>query len=119
MAVLRVPKKDRLRLTDRLLKTLPAPNVGEPDEILGEVGRRDAELESGKKRPLTAAQFKAGVRRRRASDWAIIPRVRLISTKRSTAYDAAGGHVADRLETEFWLVIAAIKSEPRSFPLYF
>lgn len=34
-------------------------------------------------------------------------------------YDAAGEHVADRFQTEFFLVIAAIKSAPRRFPFYF
>lgn len=31
-------------------------------------------------------------------------------------YDAAGEHLADRFETEFFLAIAAIKSAPRRFP---
>lgn len=66
IAVLRLSEKDRLRLTDRLLATLPAPGAAEPDEILAEAERRDAELESGKTKPLTGAQFKSGVRRRRA-----------------------------------------------------
>ncbi len=33
-------------------------------------------------------------------------------------YDAAGEHLADRFETEFFLAIAAIKSAPRRFPFY-
>ena len=66
VAILRLPDKDRLRLADRLLGTLPAPDACEADEILAEATRRDAELESGKTRPLTEAQFWAGVRRRRA-----------------------------------------------------
>ncbi len=66
MAVLRLPERDRMRLTDRVLETLPAPDASEPDEILAEAERRDAELESGKAKPLTEAQFISGVRRRRA-----------------------------------------------------
>jgi hypothetical protein len=65
VAVLRLPEKDRMRLTDRLLGTLPAPEASDPDEILAEAGRRDAELESGKSNPLTEKQFLSGVRRRR------------------------------------------------------
>ena len=66
IAVLRLPEKDRIRLTDRLLGTLPAPDACEPDKILAEAEWRDAELESGKVIPLTEAQFLSGVRRRRA-----------------------------------------------------
>ncbi len=66
IAVLRLSERDRMRLTDRLLATLPAPGATEPDEILAEAERREAELESGKTKPLTEAQFKSGVRRRRA-----------------------------------------------------
>lgn len=66
MAVLRLSEKDRMRLTDRLLGTLPAPDACEPDEILAEAERRDAELAVGKAKPLTEAQFISGVRRRRA-----------------------------------------------------
>ena len=66
IAVLRLPEKDRMRLADRLLGTLPAPDACEPDEILAEAERRDAELESGKVKPLTEAQFLSGVRRHRA-----------------------------------------------------
>lgn len=56
-AVLQLPDKDRLRLADRLLGTLPAPDACEADEIFAEADRRDAELENGKARPLTEAQF--------------------------------------------------------------
>lgn len=65
VAVMRLPDKDRVRLADRLLGTLPAPTAQSSVEILVEAGRRDAEIESGKVRPLTEAQFWAGVRRRR------------------------------------------------------
>ena len=65
VAVMRLPDKDRVRLADRLLGTLPAPTAQSSAEILVEAGRRDAEIESGKVRPLTEAQFWAGVRRRR------------------------------------------------------
>jgi hypothetical protein len=65
MAVLQLPEKDRMRLTDRLLGTLPAPDACAPGEILAEAELRDAELENGKAKPLTEAQFISGVRRRR------------------------------------------------------
>ena len=64
-AVLQLPEKDRLRLTERLLGTLPAPNASRPAPILAEARRRDAELVSGKIAPLSDEQFWAGVRRRR------------------------------------------------------
>ena len=66
-AALRLPEKDRLHLADKILGSLPAPLApAEPDEILAEAIRRDAELESGKVRPLTEEGFWAGVRRRSA-----------------------------------------------------
>jgi hypothetical protein len=65
IAALRLPEKDRVRLTDRLLRTLPAPDACEPNEILAEADSRNAELERGKVRPLTEAQFSSGVRRHR------------------------------------------------------
>ena len=63
-AVLRLPEKDRMRLTDRLLGTLPAPDACEPGEILAAAEQRDTELESGKAKPLSEAQFRSGVCRR-------------------------------------------------------
>jgi Putative addiction module component len=66
VAVLSLPDKDRARLADRLLGTLPAPCADAPAAILTEAERRDAELESGRIRPLTEAQFWAGVRRSRS-----------------------------------------------------
>jgi len=33
-------------------------------------------------------------------------------------YEAAGAHLADRFEAEFYRAIAAIKSAPRRFPFY-
>jgi putative addiction module component (TIGR02574 family) len=66
-AALRLPEKDRLHLADKILGSLPAPQTpAEPEEILAEAIRRDAELESGKVQPLTEAAFWAGVRRRSA-----------------------------------------------------
>lgn len=65
-AALRLPDKERARLADRLLGTLPSPEDESPADILREAERRDAEITSGKVRPLTDAQFWAGVRRRRA-----------------------------------------------------
>lgn len=64
-AVLRLSDKDRLQLADKLLGTLPPPPAeGNPDEILNEAVRRDAELESGDARPLSEKEFWNGVRRR-------------------------------------------------------
>jgi len=66
-AALRLSERDRLQLADRILGSLPAPlTPAEPDEILAEAIRRDAELESGTERPLTEKAFWAGVRRRSA-----------------------------------------------------
>ena len=64
-AVLRLSDKDRLRLADKLLGSLPAPPAaGSPAEILKEALRRDAELEGGKSEPLSETQFWDGIRRR-------------------------------------------------------
>lgn len=66
-AALRLPDKDRLHLADKILGSLPAPLVPpEPEDILAEAIRRDAELESGAVLPLTEEAFWAGVRRRSA-----------------------------------------------------
>jgi putative addiction module component (TIGR02574 family) len=66
-AALRLSEKDRLQLADKLLGSLPPPpQAAEPDEILAEALRRDAEWESGKAVPLTERAFWAGVRRRSA-----------------------------------------------------
>ena len=65
-AALRLPDKDRLHLTDRLLASLPPPPATcDTDDILAEADRRDAELESGQVKPLTEDAFWAGVRRAR------------------------------------------------------
>jgi hypothetical protein len=64
-AVLRLSDRDRLQLADKLLGSLPPPPAaGSPDDILNEAMRRDAELESGKVRPLSETEFWDGVRRR-------------------------------------------------------
>ncbi len=62
-AALRLPDKERLHLADRLLGSLPPPATSEPDEILAEALRRDAELESRQVQPLSEDAFWAGVRR--------------------------------------------------------
>ena len=65
-AVLLLSDKDRLRLADTLLGSLPPPpTAGSPDEILAEAVRRDAELETGSVRPLSETEFWNGVRRAR------------------------------------------------------
>jgi putative addiction module component (TIGR02574 family) len=64
-AALRLPQKDRLHLADRILGSLPAPLApADSEAILAEAIQRDADLESGKVRPLTEEAFWAGVRRR-------------------------------------------------------
>jgi hypothetical protein len=66
-AALRLSDMDRLQLADKILGSLPTPLApAEPEEILAEAIRRDAELESGEVLPLTGATFWAGVRRRSA-----------------------------------------------------
>ena len=66
-AALRLPDQDRLHLADTLLGTLPPPpDASEPDAILAEALRRDAELESDRAQPLTEDAFWAGARRSRA-----------------------------------------------------
>ncbi len=65
-AALRLPDKERLHLADKLLGSLPPPpTASEPAEILAEAVRRDAELESGRLKPLTEDAFWAGARRAR------------------------------------------------------
>ena len=67
VAALRLPDKERFHLADKLLGSLPPPpDASEPDEILAEALRRDAELESGQVKPLSEDAFWAGVRRKRA-----------------------------------------------------
>ena len=65
-AALRLPDNERFHLADRLLESLPPPpRASDPDEILAETVRRDAELESGAVQPLSEEAFWAGVRRNR------------------------------------------------------
>ena len=65
-AALQLPDEERLRLTDKLLSTLPAPPAGtEAEEILAEATRRDNELENGGCAPLSEQQFWSGVTRPR------------------------------------------------------
>ena len=66
-AALHLPDKERFHFADKLLGSLPPPpDASEPDEILAEALRRDAELESGQVKPLSEDAFWAGVRRKRA-----------------------------------------------------
>ena len=65
-AALRLPDTERLHLADALLGSLPPPPAAaEPDEILAEALRRDAEMESGQVKPVLEEAFWAGVRRPR------------------------------------------------------
>jgi putative addiction module component (TIGR02574 family) len=63
-AILGLSEQDRLRLADRILRSLPKPpGAMVSEEILAEVIRRDQELESGVLEPLTEEAFWTGVRR--------------------------------------------------------
>lgn len=65
-AALRLPDKERLHLADKLLGSLPpSSDASEPNDILTEALRRDAELDSGQVKPLTEDAFWAGARRAR------------------------------------------------------
>ncbi|HUG11186.1 MAG TPA: addiction module protein [Opitutaceae bacterium] len=65
-AALGLPDKERLHLADKLLGSLPPPPAAsDPDAILAEALRRDAELESGRVQPLSEDAFWAGVHRAR------------------------------------------------------
>lgn len=67
MAALRLPDGDRLHLADKILGSLRVPSAGATaEEILAEAARRDAELESGRVKPLSESAFWAGIRRRTA-----------------------------------------------------
>jgi len=58
-AALRLSQKDRMRLADTILGSLPPqPEAAEPDEILAEAIRRDAEIESSQVTPLTSQSTK-------------------------------------------------------------
>ncbi len=66
-AALQLSQKDRLYLADKILGSLlPPPLAAQPDEILAEAIRRDAEFESGQVTPLSEKAFWAGVRRHSA-----------------------------------------------------
>ena len=63
-AILGLSEQDRLRLADKILRSLPKPpGAMVSEEILAEAIRRDQELESGVLEPLTEEAFWAGVRR--------------------------------------------------------
>lgn len=65
-AALRLSDKERRHLADKLLGSLPPPpDASEPDQILAEALRRDAELDSGQVKPLTEDAFWAGASRAR------------------------------------------------------
>ena len=84
-AALRLPDKDRLHLADKILGSLQAPLAPtEPEEILAEAIRRDAELESGDVHPLTEEAFWAGVRRRSALRLSFARPYKETSTRRWT-----------------------------------
>jgi hypothetical protein len=65
-AALRLSDEERFHLTDKLLGTLsPSSAAGEPDDVLGEALRRDAELEANQVKSLTEDEFWAGAGRAR------------------------------------------------------
>lgn len=63
-AVLSLDQRQRERLVVSLLDSLP-PNAMTEDEILTEAVQRDHELMSGAVRPMTEAEFRAGLIYRR------------------------------------------------------
>ena len=60
---MKLPRRSRLKLASELLHSV-APTTT-PDEILDEAARRDAEIETGKVKPLSESTFWSGVARRR------------------------------------------------------
>jgi hypothetical protein len=60
---LKLPQRSRLKLAGELLRSV-TPGVTSAD-VLEEASKRDAELESGKVKPLTESEFWAGVSRPR------------------------------------------------------
>ena len=65
-AVLQLSEKERWRLADALLGSLPvADGAWTEEEIVSEATPRDDEVEQGREKPLSESQFWAGVRQRR------------------------------------------------------
>jgi hypothetical protein len=63
--LLRLPERQRGRLADRLLASLPPPpGAWAPDAVVEEARRRDDEIEDGRVEPLSEAKFWSGIRRR-------------------------------------------------------
>jgi len=60
---MKLPRRSRLKLASELLHS--AAPITSPDEILREAACRDAEIESGKVKPLSESAFWSGVARRR------------------------------------------------------
>ena len=61
---MKLPRRSRLKLASELLHSVVP--ITTPDEILREATRRDAELETGKVKPLSESAFWDGVTRRRS-----------------------------------------------------
>lgn len=63
-ASLELSGQDRLHLAEKILRSLPQPPAAmESEEILAKAIRRDQDLESGTREPLSEGAFWAGVRR--------------------------------------------------------
>ena len=60
---MKLPPRSRLKLAGELLHSVPPATT--PDELLGEAGRRDAEIETGTVKPLSESAFWSGIARRR------------------------------------------------------
>ncbi|MFT4176795.1 MAG: addiction module protein [Luteolibacter sp.] len=56
---LRLPKRSRLKLAGELLRSVSTSSSSA--DVLEEAVRREAEIESGKVKPLTESEFWAGV----------------------------------------------------------
>jgi len=67
VSALRLPEKQRLRLADKLLASLPPPTGGwTRNQIVEEASRRDNEIENGSVNPMSEKEFWSGVRRTRS-----------------------------------------------------
>lgn len=60
---LKLPQRSRLKLAGELLRSVTPATT--PADVLDEASKRDAELESGKIKPLTESEFWAGIARPR------------------------------------------------------
>jgi hypothetical protein len=66
VSALRLPEKQRLRLADKLLASLPPPpGAWTRNQIVVEASRRDNEIENGNVKPMSEKEFWSGFAQRR------------------------------------------------------